>query len=66
MAKSGAERMRELRQRKKAANDKCMLVTLPVDYKRRFDKLCIQLNASISETICYLIDNATDTDEGDE
>ena len=43
-----------------------MLVILPDKYKQRFDVLRRQLNASITETLCYLIDNATDHDEEDE
>ena len=66
MAKSGAERMRKLRDKKKAAGNKGMLVILPEKYKQRFDVLCRQLNASIAETICYLIDLATTPDEEDE
>ena len=66
MAKSGAERMRELRKREKTAGKTGMLVILPQKYKERFDALRRQLNASIAETICYLIDHATEQDEGDE
>ncbi len=40
-----------------------MLVVLPQDYKERFDGLRRQLNATVAETVCYLIDLATDDDE---
>ena len=66
MAKSGAERMRELRKKKKTAGNKGMLIVLPQEYKKRFDELRRQLNASIADTLCYLIDHATDPDEEDE
>lgn len=63
MAKSGAERMRELRDRRRSAGDKGMLVILPQDYKERFDRLRRQLDATVAETVCYLIDLATDEDD---
>ena len=66
MAKSGAERMRELRERKKTAGYKGMLIFLPQEYKERFDKLCRQFNYSVTDTFCYLIDHATDTDDENE
>ena len=65
VAKSGAERMRKLREQKKTAGNKGMLVILPEKYKQRFDVLRRQLNASISETVCYLIDNAEADEESD-
>jgi hypothetical protein len=57
--------MRELRQRRKALGNQGMLVILPQRYKQRFDMLRSQLNTSVTETVCYLIDLATD-DEDDE
>ena len=60
MAKSGAERMRELRQRKKLAGKKPIRVEVPGNYKERFDLLCRQLRATAAETVCYFIDLATD------
>ena len=66
MTKSGAERMRELRDRRRAAGEKEMLVVLSQDYKERFDRLRRQLNSTVAETVCYLIDLATDdVDEDD-
>ncbi len=63
MAKSGAERMRELRERRRAAGEKELLVVLPQEYKERFDKLRRQLNMTVSETVCYLLDLATEEDD---
>ena len=63
LAKSGAERMRELRDRRRSAGDKELLVILPQDYKERFDRLRRQLNTTVSETVCYLLDLATDDEE---
>jgi hypothetical protein len=55
--------MRELRQRRKEAGNQGMLVILPLRYKQRFDLLCAQLNATITETVCYLIDLAIDNED---
>ncbi|MBQ7264338.1 MAG: hypothetical protein IJR14_11550 [Synergistaceae bacterium] len=55
--------MRELRDRRRSAGDKGMLVILPQDYKERFDRLRRQLDATVAETVCYLIDLATDEDD---
>lgn len=66
VAKSGADRMRELRRRQNSAGEKSMTVTLPQKYKERFDRLRKQLNTSISETICYMIDLATDDDNDED
>ena len=61
MAKSGAERMRELRQRKKLAGNKAIMVMLPEKYKKRFDRL----RTTAAETVCYLLDLATDEEDGE-
>ena len=65
MAKSGAERMRELRERKKQAGDKAILVMLPEKYKKRFDRLRNRLRTTAAETVCYLLDLATDEEDGE-
>ena len=60
VAKSGAVRMRELRNRRRMAGDREMLVVLPQDYKERFDRLRRQLDATVAETVCYLLDVVED------
>jgi len=57
MAKSGAERMREFRARNRENNIKELLVLLPIEYKNKFDTIRYQLDASITDTMCKLIDN---------
>ncbi len=65
VAKSGAERMRELRERKKQAGDKAILVMLPEKYKKRFDRLRNRLRTTAAETVCYLLNLATDEEDGE-
>ena len=66
VAKSGAERMGELHDRRQPAGDQEMLVILPEDYQARFDRLRRQLNATEAETLCYLIDLAVGDDDDDD
>ena len=58
MAKSGAQRMKETRERQKSAGRKDLRVMLPEDYKEHFDNFRTRLHATAAETICYLLDFA--------
>lgn len=58
--KDNAERMRKLRMQEKMEGKKVLSTVLPKHHKELLDRLCKDLNLSIPDAICYLLECAYD------